>query len=391
MLIKRSWAPVSVLLLILLQSCSFFPGYIQSWANNVVGLGGTGWQDLGFVNTDVAGSGTDGGLDMVVSPQGEIMLSYIRNDVITLCTWLRSPGGAWTRLPDNTWADAVESFSIGFDDIGSEYLPVMAATFLDTGGTTVQIYSYNRTGGSWNNTLARYGSWYRQVQLVETPSRLDIVTVSNDSELIEYFSPYDSAAALGTISGTGYAGIRCSYNWDNTGYHQRGIYMSYLSSISIFSNEMTTWGMSGDISRNNIFSYLSGVLTGPGNGNNTNYILSYDTAQQECVIDRNVYWDTGYNNIQQMFNFSQHSFPRASDMVFDYTRRYLYVAIADQQGVITVYALWDTISGMQALTLGDPIQNRDAVETDLYVRNDRLYLALRRGDGGIEVWVSSVP
>lgn len=167
--------------------------------------------------------------------------------------------------------------------------------------------------------------------------------------------------------------------------------MSYLSSISIFSNEMTTWGMSGDISRNNIFSYLSGVLTGPGNGNNTNYILSYDTAQQECVIDRNVYWDTGYNNIQQMFNFSQHSFPRASDMVFDYTRRYLYVAIADQQGVITVYALWDTISGMQALTLGDPIQNRDAVETDLYVRNDRLYLALRRGDGGIEVWVSSVP
>ncbi len=380
-----------LLISIIFQSCSFFPGFFSDWANKVISS--SGWQDTGLIPVETVIPGPDGGVDLAASDWGDLVVSFMDSSMIASPVYFRAQGQKWSSLGNSfNSADSVTYISVGFDIQQALPRPVVATSYSSTGGTGVQRRIFDASTSAWSNASPSQIGFWDTVTLVKNNSGLGMIVTSNNAALngIRYYSYYDQSG-FSSISATGYDLIRASFNYDNTNFTQMAMSLIYTSSISIFTNYGAAWGMH----YNDNFSPLPGLsgmaMTGTGNGFYTNYLMYYDTTMNNLILDR-VWNDTLISsNRASLHVFDKHSQCRSAEMLYSYQKHRIYIALSDVNGDVFIYAIEDINPNPIFRQIGNVISGKGVNEVDLAEWGDILYLAILNNNNKVEVWENSDP
>lgn len=160
-------------------SCSFFPGFIQPWANKVAGIGGQGiWSTVGdpsFSQPVLSDASGKKGLtwDLAVSPQGRVLTGMVSYTDTRSYVYEYLPGAGWFMLggnPVSTWqSSSYNQMSVTYVFDGAEYIPYTGMAFQPAGyaNTILYVHPYDLGGGFWSGSVLTLTN-YTQIDLLKS-------------------------------------------------------------------------------------------------------------------------------------------------------------------------------------------------------------------------------
>lgn len=190
---------VMLLMGVLYSSCSFFPGFIQPWANRVSGVGGAGeWTLVGPAGFSHRVQSDKNGRyamawDMAVNSLGQIMVALNNADDNLFYAYQYTPGAGWTGLgtyPVTNESYGLRQVSVCYSYNGMQQIPFAGLAFDDMMAIPqVRVVSFNEGVNDWvvpDHILMSYS----YVSLVKTGQVRsmgpDFMVYRNDQYIIQY-------------------------------------------------------------------------------------------------------------------------------------------------------------------------------------------------------------
>ncbi len=181
-----------IVLFVLLDGCSFFPGFFQSQANVIAGVN-TGWNvvkdyNVGFpVNLNINGD-IFNTWDMSVNSYNNILLAEVSSNDNNPYVF-EYKNNSWNLLANsyiyNTIGYSYFNISVAYSYDGSDFIPYCGFGYFNS-GNTVEIFAYNVSSGPWPSAL----------KTIAGNNYVDIIQKESIAPNGPTFFTYDNASML---------------------------------------------------------------------------------------------------------------------------------------------------------------------------------------------------
>ncbi len=312
------WA-ILILLNMGINSCSFFPGYFQSWYNASAASGE--WEDLGFQKPESIYYK----FEVSLQDNGDIILGHI-NAVQSGVFVSTYKGNNWSYLgvpyPSPTFLAL--GLSVGYD--GDQ--PVVVSKYEVP--EPIYVHRWDQGLPGWAQEYGGASGYWENVKLVQTETGLGLVVSSNSAgSEMWYYPQYNSAVHDTTTTTIIYQKLAVNHNKDYPGSGGIGVALIDSSSVELYTNVFTMWGSLYTANPpTSTPETTDSKYIASSNGFWTNYISYIENAMMYPEILR-IWNDTLFTTTQQVVHsfFGKTSVSYMS-MDYDFGRDRIYVAMS---------------------------------------------------------------